>query len=54
MRLGKIGVVSDRFIYNDTTGALFFNPDGTGTLAQIQSPQLSGGVALTNSDIVVV
>ncbi|NES00293.1 MAG: hypothetical protein F6J86_42005, partial [Symploca sp. SIO1B1] len=45
---------SDRFIYNDTTGALFFDPDGTGALAQIQFAQLSGGVALTNNDIFVV
>ncbi|NES20864.1 MAG: calcium-binding protein, partial [Symploca sp. SIO3E6] len=45
---------SDRFIYNDTTGALFFDPDGTGVLAQVQFAQLSGGVALANSDIFVV
>ncbi|NER24305.1 MAG: calcium-binding protein [Symploca sp. SIO1C2] len=45
---------SDRFIYNDTTGALFFDPDGTGTLAQVQFAELSGGFALTNSDIFVV
>ncbi|NES23297.1 MAG: hypothetical protein F6K41_31360, partial [Symploca sp. SIO3E6] len=44
---------SDRFIYNDTTGALFFDPDGTGVLAQVQFAQLSGGVALTNNDIFV-
>ncbi|NES25742.1 MAG: calcium-binding protein [Symploca sp. SIO3E6] len=45
---------SDRLIYNDTTGALFFDPDGTGTLAQVQLAQLSGGVALSNNDIFVV
>ena len=45
--------VSDRFIYNDATGALFFDPDGTGILAQVQFAQLSGGVTLTNSDIFV-
>ncbi|NER24167.1 MAG: calcium-binding protein [Symploca sp. SIO1C2] len=45
---------SDRFIYNDNTGALFFDPDGTGAVAQIQFAQLSGGVALTNNDIFVV
>ncbi|NER99041.1 MAG: calcium-binding protein [Symploca sp. SIO1B1] len=42
---------SDRFIYDDTTGALFFDPDGTGAIAQIQFAQLAVGVALTNSDI---
>ena len=46
--------VSDRFIYNNTTGALFFDPDGTGVLEQIQFAQLSGGVGLTNNDIWVV
>ncbi|NET56420.1 MAG: calcium-binding protein [Symploca sp. SIO2E6] len=45
---------SDRLIYNDATGALFFDPDGTGGLAQVQFAQLSGGVALTNSDIFVI
>ncbi|NES25016.1 MAG: calcium-binding protein, partial [Symploca sp. SIO3E6] len=45
---------SDRFIYNDTTGALFFDPDGTGTIGQVQFAQLSTGLALTNSDIFVV
>ncbi len=45
---------SDRFIYNDATGALFFDPDGTGALGQIQFAQLSTGLALTNSDIFVV
>ena len=45
---------SDRFIYNDTTGALFFDPDSTGVLTQVQFAQLSDGVALTNSDIFLV
>ncbi|NEQ69760.1 MAG: calcium-binding protein [Symploca sp. SIO2D2] len=42
---------SDRFIYDDTSGALFFDPDGTGAIGQIQFAQLAVGVALTNSDI---
>ncbi|NER52245.1 MAG: calcium-binding protein, partial [Symploca sp. SIO1A3] len=45
---------SDRFIYNDATGALFFDPDGTGALGQVQFAQLSTGLVLTNSDIFVV
>ncbi|NEQ70285.1 MAG: calcium-binding protein [Symploca sp. SIO2D2] len=45
---------SDRFIYNDTTGALFFDADGTGAQTQTQFAQLSTGLALTNSDIFVV
>ncbi|NEQ69759.1 MAG: calcium-binding protein, partial [Symploca sp. SIO2D2] len=42
---------SDRFIYDNTTGTLFFDPDGTGALGEIQFAQLAVGVALTNSDI---
>jgi Ca2+-binding RTX toxin-like protein len=45
---------SDRFIYNQNTGALFFDADGTGTSGQIQIAQLSTGLAMTNSDIFVI
>ena len=45
---------SDRFIYNQKTGALFFDSDGTGTTGQIQFATLSTGLALTNADISVV
>ncbi|NEP14763.1 MAG: calcium-binding protein [Symploca sp. SIO2C1] len=45
---------SDRIIYNDATGALFFDPDGTGALGQVQFAQISTGLVLTNSDIFVV
>ncbi|NEP15243.1 MAG: calcium-binding protein, partial [Symploca sp. SIO2C1] len=45
---------SDRIIYNDATGAFFFDSDGTGALGQIQFAQLSTGLALTNTDIFVV
>ncbi|WP_099070069.1 beta strand repeat-containing protein [Nostoc linckia] len=44
-----------RFIYNSTTGALFFDQDGSaGTFAQVQFAQLSAGLALTNNHFVVV
>jgi len=45
---------SDRFIYNDTTGAFFFDADGTGSLAQVQIAQLSTNPVLSSSDIVIV
>lgn len=45
---------SDRFIYDQNTGALFFDVDGTGTAGQVQFASLSTGLALTNADIVVV
>ena len=45
---------SDRFIYNNQTGALFFDPDGVGGQAQIQFASLSPGAPLIASDITVV
>lgn len=50
----RAGDASDRFIYNQNTGALFFDSDGTGTTGQIQFATLSTGLALTNVDISVV
>ena len=44
---------SDRFIYDGTTGALFFDVDGTGDSAQVQIANLSPSLALTNSDIYI-
>jgi Ca2+-binding RTX toxin-like protein len=45
---------SDRFIYDQSTGALFFDADGTGSFEQIQIAQLSTGLAITNTDIFVI
>ena len=44
----------DRFIYNSSTGALFFDADGTGALGQVQFATLSNKVNLSSSDIVIV
>ncbi len=44
---------STRFIYNSTTGGLFFDADGTGLTQQVQIATLSTGLALTNADIFV-
>ena len=53
-RLGAAaGDSSDRFIYNKSTGGLFFDIDGTGASASVQFAQLSTGLALTNNDIFV-
>lgn len=49
----RAGDSSDRFIYNRTTGALLFDADRTGAIAQVQFAQLSTGLALTNNDIFV-
>ena len=43
----------DRFIYNQKTGALFFDADGIGGAAQVQFAQLSTGLNMTNADIFV-
>ena len=45
---------SDRFIYNNQTGALFFDPDGVGGQAQVQFASLSAGLSLIASDITVI
>jgi Ca2+-binding RTX toxin-like protein len=44
---------SDRFIYNKSTGALYFDSDGLGGLAQVQFAKLSTGLALTNQNFYV-
>jgi Ca2+-binding RTX toxin-like protein len=44
----------DRFIYNSSTGALFFDPDGNGSQGQVQLAVLSSNPALTSSNIFVV
>jgi pimeloyl-ACP methyl ester carboxylesterase len=42
-----------RFIYDNTTGNLFFDVDGTGTNEQVQIANLSPGLALTNANIYI-
>ncbi|MBD2003422.1 MULTISPECIES: calcium-binding protein [Cyanophyceae] len=53
-RIGaSAGDAGDRFIYNSTTGGLFFDKDGIGGTAQVQFATVSTGLAMTNADIVV-
>ncbi|HEY9619314.1 MAG TPA: calcium-binding protein [Crinalium sp.] len=42
---------SDRFIYNKSTGALYFDVDGIGGLTQVQIAKLSTGLVMTNQNI---
>ena len=44
---------SDRVIYNNATGALLFDSDGTGASAAIQFGIVSAGLAMTNADFFV-
>jgi Ca2+-binding RTX toxin-like protein len=53
-QIGSTASSSDqRFIYDAGTGALFYDSDGTGSAAQVQFAQLSPGLALNHSNIVV-
>jgi Ca2+-binding RTX toxin-like protein len=45
---------TDRIIYNSATGAVFFDPDGTGSAAPTQFAWLSTGLGLTASDFQVI
>ena len=45
---------SDRFIYNRSTGALYFDPDGTGSFEQTLVATLFNKAFITSSDIVVI
>ncbi|BAY24889.1 hypothetical protein NIES2100_46870 [Calothrix sp. NIES-2100] len=45
---------SDRFIYNNKTGDLFFDRDGNGSQKQVQFAQLSGAPNLTYKDIFII
>lgn len=44
----------DRIIYNNTTGALFFDADGVGGAAAVQFASLSTGLALAATDFTVI
>ena len=45
---------NDFIIYNNTTGALLYDANGSGTGAAVQIASLSAGLAITNADIVVI
>ena len=45
---------SDRIVYDNLTGDIFYDADGTGATAQIKIATLSAGLALTNLDFVII
>ncbi|MBD2452196.1 calcium-binding protein [Nostoc sp. FACHB-152] len=54
-RLGSSATsASERFIYDQSTGNLFFDTDGSGSASQVQIAKLSSQVALTNTNIVLI
>jgi serralysin len=44
---------TDRIIYNPATGALTYDPDGTGAAAAVQFAQLGSGLYVTSTDFYV-
>lgn len=44
----------DRIIYDDATGALYYDSDGDGAAAAVQFAQLSTGLTLTSADFQVI
>lgn len=44
----------DRLIYNSSTGALYYDPDGRGGAGQQQIATLSKGLALTSADFLLI
>lgn len=45
---------TDRIIYNSSTGAVFYDPDGTGAAPAVQFAVLGTGIGVTASDFYVV
>ncbi|MGL4488433.1 MAG: calcium-binding protein, partial [Rhizobiaceae bacterium] len=53
LNLGAIDA-NDRILYNDTTGALLYDADGSGAGAAIQFGLLTGSPTVTAADFLVV
>ena len=54
-KIGAQALDADDFIiYNNVTGALLYDANGSGVGAAVQSATLGVGLAMTNADIVVI
>ena len=51
---GLASDASDRIIYENDTGKLFYDADGTGAIAGVQFATLTAGLALTAADFLVI
>lgn len=51
---GKAHDQSDRIIYDDRSGALYYDADGTGKSGPVKFAQLTKGLGLTESDFYVI
>ncbi len=51
---GKALDADDRILYNTTTGALFFDADGNGSVAAIEIARLENKAELQASDFILV
>jgi Ca2+-binding RTX toxin-like protein len=52
--IGAAQDANDNIIYDDVTGALYYDADGVGAAAPIRFAQLGAGLALTHLDFLVV
>ena len=47
------GDATDRIIYDNTTGDLFYDADGSGVCAQVKFAHVTPLTALTNNDFII-
>ncbi len=45
---------SDRIIYDKETGALYYDPDGTGSKAAVQFAKVAAGLAMTHKEFLIL
>jgi Ca2+-binding RTX toxin-like protein len=45
---------NDRIVYDRGTGALYYDPDGTGAAQQVQFAQLGAGLRITSADFLII
>ncbi|BAQ65916.1 FG-GAP-like repeat-containing protein [Geminocystis sp. NIES-3709] len=52
--IGSSATTANQFVYNSTTGALWFDSDGSGGNPAVQIATLNSKLALTNQDFIVI